>query len=111
MKISSFYGPSIAGGFWLSARRRSDEPIRRTVSLSRAGETARLCRSENSVDKPSGVIRLRVQDDLVGQTALHDPAVMEHDDPVAKLLYQRDVVADEEIGQLPFLLQLLQEAR
>ena len=73
------------------------------------GKTARLCRSENSVDKPSGVIRLRVQDDLVGQTALHDPAVMEHDDPVAKLLYQRDVVADEEIGQLPFLLQLLQK--
>ena len=34
---------------------------------------------------------------------------MEHDDPVAKLLNQRNVVADEEIGQLPFLLQLLQK--
>ncbi len=50
-----------------------------------------------------------MENDPVRCPPLDDLPIVENDDLVAELLYQCEVMADKEIGQLFFLLQLLQQ--
>ena len=65
--------------------------------------------SENGVNQSFCVVRLRVQDDLIGETVFYNLSVIEDDNLVAELLYQCQIVADEEICEFLFFLQLLQQ--
>ena len=52
---------------------------------------------------------LGVADHLIGRAVLHDPTQIHNGDAVGDVLYHREVMGDEQIGQALLLLQLLQK--
>ena len=52
---------------------------------------------ENSIDQPGGILGFRMQNHFIRCSLLGNLPVIEHDDPVAELLHQCQIVADEQI--------------
>jgi len=47
--------------------------------------------------------------DLLGRACLHNPAPVQHDDPVGHVPHDRQVMADEQVGQSALRLKVGQE--